>query len=220
MKTLLIACKVLQKQIEQIGNIPCDVVYLEQGLHRYPKILTAKLQEAVDSSAPYQTILLGYGLCSRAVIGLQAAPDQKLIMPRIDDCIGIAMGSRKRYYQEFRDHPGTYYFTRGWVEAAGDPLKIYHEMLEKYDEDTAEWIARENLKHYERTVFIRNSDSGEEEAKAYAKKFAEFFELAYGEMNGSSEYLKKLVYGPWDSNFLLIERGQPLQDEMFLDRIM
>lgn len=213
--TIIIACKVLQKQIEQLGEVPYDVIYLEQGLHRYPNVLTEKLQEAIAASERYNTILLGYGLCSRAVIGLQAAPHQKLIIPRIDDCIGISMGSRKSYYQEFAAHPGTYYFTQGWVEAAEDPMKMYYEILEKYDEETAEWTTQDYLKHYERTVFIRNSESGEEEAKAYARKFADFFKLSYAEMDGSLEYLKKLIFGPWDENFVIIEGGQPLQDEMF-----
>jgi hypothetical protein len=93
--TIIIACKVLQKQIEQLGEVPYDVIYLEQGLHRYPNVLTEKLQEAIAASERYNTILLGYGLCSRAVIGLQAAPHQKLFIPRIDDCIGISMGNKK-----------------------------------------------------------------------------------------------------------------------------
>lgn len=218
MMTLLIACKVFQKQVEQIGS-PHDVIYLEQGLHKYPKVLAKELQEAIDASKQYKTILLGYGLCSRAVIGLRAASHQKLVIPRIDDCIGISMGSRDCYYEEFSAHPGTYYFTQGWVEAADDPLRRYYEILERYDEETAEYTTRDNLKHYKRTVFIRNADTGEEEAKAYAQKFAEFFHLAYEEMNGSPVYLKKLIFGPWDDNFVIVEGEQPLQDEMFQDII-
>lgn len=213
--SILIACKVLKKQIEQIGKVPHDVIYLEQGLHRYPQVLKNELQGVINASKQYDAILLGYGLCSRAVIGLQAALHQKLIIPRIDDCIGISMGSRNCYYKEFPAHPGTYYFTEGWVEAAEDPLKIYYEILEKYDEETAEWTTRDNLKHYERTVFIQNSDSGEDEAKAYAQKFAAFFKLSYEEMNGSLDYLRKLIFGPWDDDFVIAEGGQSLQDEMF-----
>lgn len=215
MKGLIIACKVLKAQIEQLGQIPQDAIYLEQGLHRTPRNLTEELQEAINGASQYDTIYLGYGLCSRAVIGLQAAPHQKLIIPRIDDCIGISMGSRNRYYEEFLSHPGTYYFSRGWVEAAEDPLKEYNKTLEKYGEEVAEWTIRESLKHYERTVFIRNFEVGEEEAKVYAQKFAGFFDLLYEEINGSLDYVNKLINGPWDDDFVIIQGGKSLEDEMF-----
>jgi hypothetical protein len=219
MKMVLVVCDAFKKQIEQVGEIPHDIIYLEQGLHQHPKILTNKLQEAINSVNSYDVILLGYGLCSRSVIGLQAAPHQKMVIPRIDDCIGISMGSRNRYLEEFSAHPGTYYFTQGWVETSDDPMKRYYEIMEKYDEETAEWAIMDILKHYTRAVFISNSDFGEEEARAYVYKFAEFFKLTYVEMNGSFNYLKKLIFGPWDDNFVIVEGGYALQDEMFRDPI-
>lgn len=134
-ETIVIACAVLQAQIEELGSKPYDFIYLKQGLHRTPELLRIELQEMIDSSPEYSRILLGYGLCSRAMIGLKAAEHQTLIIPKIDDCIGISMGSRARYYQEFNLNPGTYYFTKGWVEAASDPLKEFHETKEKYGND-------------------------------------------------------------------------------------
>ncbi len=216
-KTLIIACKVFKDQIEQIGNVPHDVLYLEQGLHRTPQNLTEELQELIGSSKQYTTIILGYGLCSRAVIGLHGAPHQTIVIPRIDDCIGICMGSRSLYLEEFMAHPGTYYFTRGWHEAAEDPLRRYHETVEKYGEEIAEWTVRDNLKHYERTVFIRNDEDGDKEAKDHAQEFARFFNLNYEEVNGSLEYLRQLIYGPWDDNFVVVQDGQDFIDEMFQD---
>ncbi|MDR1320217.1 MAG: DUF1638 domain-containing protein [Gracilibacteraceae bacterium] len=212
--TILIACKVLQRQAEALG-MPYESIYLEQGLHKYPQLLTKELQKAVDASGAYGTILLGYGLCSRAVVGLRAASHQKMIIPRIDDCIGICMGGRERYYREFHARPGTYYFTRGWVEVGDDPLRRYYEILEKYDEETADYTTRDNLKHYRETVFIRNDAAGEEEARAYAQKFADFFGLAYSEIDGSAEYLAKLFSGPRDEDFVTVQGGQALTDEMF-----
>ncbi|MDA8212900.1 MAG: DUF1638 domain-containing protein [Clostridia bacterium] len=216
-RTLVIACDVLKNQIESLGEVHYDFIYLEQGLHRTPKMLAEQLQKTIDESCGYSVLLLGYGLCSRAVIGLRAAPHQKMIIPRIDDCIGISMGSRAKYYREFHQNPGTYYFTRGWIEAAEDPLKEYHRSVDKYGEDTALWAAWECMKNYQRTVLIRTSGQVHEPSKQYVTEFARFFKLQYEEMNGGFDYLKKLLFGPWDEDFVVIDGDIPADDEMFKD---
>ena len=214
-KTLVIACNVLKDQIEGLGKVPFDFVYLEQGLHRTPKKLTEQLQQTIDEAGDYGILLFGYGLCSRAVVGLRAALHQKIVIPKIDDCIGISLGSRSKYYREFADHPGTYYFTKGWIESAEDPLKEYHKTVEKYGEDTALWVAQESLKHYERTVLIKTTKEDHEPSKKYAEEFARFFRLRYQEMPGSVEYLRKLLFGPWDKDFVVIVGSDLVDDEMF-----
>jgi hypothetical protein len=214
-KTLVIACDVLRDQLEQLGPTPYAFVYLEQGLHRTPIKLRDELQKAIYASAEYDLILLGYGQCSRAVIGLRAQGHQRMIIPKIDDCIGLSMGTRAQYYEAFNQSPGSYYFTKGWVEAANDPLKEYHEIVAKHGVEIAEWTSRECLKHYKRTVFIKTQDEIHEPSRVYAKEFARFFNLRYEEMLGSPIYLKKLLFGPWDEDFVIIPGGQTVDDEMF-----
>lgn len=214
-KTLVIACDVLRDQLESLGSIPYTFVYLEQGLHRTPEKLRDELQKAIDTSTEYDLILLGYGQCSRAVIGLRAQPHQRMIIPKIDDCIGLSMGTRAQYYEEFNQNPGSYYFTKGWAEAANDPLKEYHAVVAKHGVEIAEWTSRECLKHYKRTVFIKTQDEVHEPSRLYAKEFAQFFNLGYEEMLGSSIYLKKLLAGTWDEDFVIISGGQIVDDEMF-----
>lgn len=215
MKGVVIACRVLEDQIASLGESPFPVIYLDQGLHRTPVLLKKDLQDQVDACGDYELILFGYGLCSRSIIGLQGRSEQTLIFPKIDDCIGISMGERTRFYTEFAKNPGTYYFTKGWVEAAEDPLKEYHKMVAKYDEETALWTATESLKHYERTVFIKTLPEGHGPSQAYAQEFARFFKLRYEEMAGSNEFLRKLLFGPWDEDFVRVEGGRAVEDRMF-----
>ena len=49
---------------------------LDFGLHLHPGELTAALQAAIDASTGFDAILLGYGLCSNAVVGLRATTAQ------------------------------------------------------------------------------------------------------------------------------------------------
>ncbi len=51
--------------------------------------------------------------------------DHRLVLPAADDCISLLLGSRARYLEEHGAQPGTYYYTRGWVDFIDDPYKEY-----------------------------------------------------------------------------------------------
>ena len=83
-RTKVIACATVIE--EMLPYMPKGMAYqvLDFGLHLVPGKLKETLQEAVDAScADFDTILLGYGLCSLAIVGLKA-PDCTLVMPRVD----------------------------------------------------------------------------------------------------------------------------------------
>jgi len=50
-----------------------------------------------------------------------------------------------------------------------------------------------------------------------AKENAKFLRVAYMELQGSPQLFKELICGPWEKNFLIVEKGQSIQQEMFLD---
>ena len=65
-------------------------------------------------------IILGYGLCSRGVVGLRT-DKSTLVVPRVDDCIAIFLGSTAAYREQGMQEPGTYYLTKGWIEVGDSP---------------------------------------------------------------------------------------------------
>ncbi len=95
--------------------LPSDVPHevLDFGLHINPAELKKVLQEKIDEASPKaEVLLLGYGLCSMAVVGLKATT-ATLVIPRTDDCIAIFLGSCNAYKEQARKEPGTYYLTKG-----------------------------------------------------------------------------------------------------------
>ena len=52
----------------------------------------------------------------------------------------ILLGSQQAYLREFRDKPGTYYLTKGWLECEGHPLGEYRECVERYGHERADHI--------------------------------------------------------------------------------
>ena len=207
----VIACATVIE--EMLPFLPEDVLSdtLDFGLHLQPgalkKALQAKIEEA---SGQADVLLLGYGLCSMAVVGLHATTAH-LVIPRVDDCIAIFLGSCTAYKEQAQKEPGTYYLTKGWIEVGDSPFSEYQRLVEKFGEAKAERITRLMLRNYTRLGFINTGQYEIERYRDYARMTAEKFNLRFEELDGSPALVKKMVFGPWDDEFLVAEPGQTIQ---------
>jgi hypothetical protein len=211
--TFVIACATVIE--EMLPLLPPGMGYqvLDFGLHVNPKSLKEALQAAIDQAGrSADTVLLGYGLCSQAIVGLRAN-GCRLVVPRVDDCISIFLGSREAYTQQSRQEPGTYYLTKGWLEVGDTPFGEYDRMLEKYGRERADRMIRLLLHNYTRLAFINTGIQGLDEYRRQAQELAERFVLRYEEIEGSNALVRKLLQGPWDGEFIVIEAGGELRHE-------
>ena len=207
-RTKVIACATVIE--EMLLHLPPGMDYqvLDFGLHVNPEALRRALQEAIDASTTSaETILLGYGLCSQAVVGLRAN-DCTLVVPRVDDCIAIFFFSCVVYKAQSRAEPGTYYLTKGWIEAGDSPFDEYDSLVEQYGEQKARWLMSRVLKNYTRLALINTCQYELEHYRNYSRRTAERFGLRYEEISGSSALIKKMLYGPWDDEFVVARPGQ------------
>lgn len=190
------------------GDMPHEV--LDFGLHINPAELKKVLQEKIDeASQKAEVLLLGYGLCSMAVVGLKATT-ATLVIPRTDDCIGIFLGSCNAYKEQARKEPGTYYLTKGWIEVGDTPFEEHKLLIEKYGEAKAERMTRLLLKNYKRLAFIDTGVYEIERYREYARKTAENFGLRFEEIDGSPALVKKMLFGPWDDEFVVVPPGETI----------
>jgi hypothetical protein len=204
----LIACAAVIE--EMLPFIPPRMSYevLDFGLHTNPKSLKKALQNTINSSAPdIETILLGFGLCSQAVVGLRSG-SRTLIIPRLDDCIAIFLGSTAEYQKQYRSEPGTYYLTKGWIESSETPFSEYDILVKRYGEQIAQRIINQILKNYTRLAFINTGNNKLEYYREHARSMAERFNLHYEEIQGSDVIIKKILYGPWNDEFVIIPPGK------------
>ncbi len=105
MNLKLISCEVFQPEFMQAvkqRKSDLSVEFLPFGLHEKPDELRKELQARIDAVADgvYAAILIGYCLCSRAVVGIKAR-NTSLVLPKAHDCITVLLGSRQRYDEEF-----------------------------------------------------------------------------------------------------------------------
>ena len=193
------------------------VEVLDISLHVHPEQLQKRLQQAIDASdGLYDPICLGYGQCSKAVIGL-VAEKSRLIVPRSDDCIEIFLGSRKARLNELAIEPGTYFLTQGYIgDQASMIFADYERSVAKYGKERAERLLRSMMSHYNRLVYIRMPNAEKlDEDRRYAQDMAARFGLRYEEISGTPEWLRRMIAQEWDENFVVVQPGERIEFKHF-----
>jgi hypothetical protein len=105
-RTLVMACATVIEEMLPLLPPGMQHQVFDFGLHVNPNKLRSILQEAIDAiSGRYETIILGYGMCSQAIIGVKAN-GCRLVAPRVDDCIAIFLGSSGAYQRQCQAEPG------------------------------------------------------------------------------------------------------------------
>jgi hypothetical protein len=229
---VIIACQVLRDLLDDLlpDGVAQQVTFMDYGLHRVPSRMTGALQEVIAGLKEPSWVFLGYGLCGNGLKGIKSGP-HTLLVPRVDDCITLLLGSYRAYMREFQAVPGTYYLSKGWLESGSHPLKEYHEYVPRYGEKEAMWLMDQQYQHYERLVFVAHHQSDLEAYRPEALKVARFCErwgMRYEEMIGSDGYIRHMVemvkqlasngsHVPVVSNdFLVIPPGDEIRQESFM----
>ncbi len=210
----IIACKTVIEELKHLKPEGMAHEELDFGLHNSPKKLNELLQETIDRSKKAKTLILGYGLCSQAVIGLKAS-HCTLVVPKVDDCIALFLGSSKEYRERVQKEPGTYYLTKGWIEACDSPFEEFDRLKEKYGPEKAQRIMDIMLKNYKSLAFINTGNYKIDSYRSYVQETAKRFCLQYDEIKGSTNLLTKMIHGPWDDEFIVISKGESVSYDHF-----
>jgi len=216
----LIACRVLWREINYYSaQSPHDinVTYLEQGLHNTPDRLRATVQEQIDRTADgrFDAILLGYGLCSNGIVGIRV-PSIPLVVPRAHDCITFLLGSKERYREHFDSHPGTYWFSPGWIDCSDMPgpdriEKTFRDYCEKYGEENARYLMERMedwYRKYDRVAYVDLGFGETSRYKEFARWCAKGLGWNYEELRGDPTLFQRFLEGCWDKeDFLMVAPG-------------
>ncbi len=233
----LLACKALYRECSLLSfksHNFIDATYLQQGLHDTPSLLRDALQAEIDridqgndlySAKPrynkdFDAIILGYGLCSNAIVGLRSKK-YTIVAPRCDDCISLFLGSYQKYRDYFDKHSGTYWYNASWIENAYTPSQendeaLLEEYTQKYGEDNARYIMEmeHTAKNYSRCAYVQWDELDFPQYVAYTKDSAAYYDWDFDLVSGSSAFLRDLFEGKWDEErFLVVPAGKKIAPE-------
>jgi hypothetical protein len=230
---VVVACQVLQDLLADLlpEGLAQQVLFMDYGLHRVPAKMTITLQETLEGLEEPSLVILGYGLCGNGLKGLKSGK-HTLLVPRVDDCIALLLGSYRAYMREFQAIPGTYYLSKGWLESGSHPLSEYEEYVPRYGEKEAMWIMDQQYQHYERLVLVAHKESDLEAYRDQAQTVASFcarWGMRYEEILGSDGYVRQLIelmrqaaeqgtvsLDGAGNDFLLIPPGGEIRQEQFM----
>ena len=205
-----------------------DIELLPMLAHNEPDKLRKNLQNSIDKACgkedmPYDKIILAYGLCGNAVVGLTCPIP--MIIPRMHDCCAMFMGSQKRFLEAFGHRLSTPWRSCGYVERcvglnhANYKLHVdYLKMVDEYGEENAEYIwetmnppAVVNEAVYIEIPGFEYNDTQKVYIDEKAKEDCEVETIL-----GDNSWFTRLVDGPWEeSEFLKLSPNHeivPLYD--------
>jgi hypothetical protein len=206
----LLVCRALAHVLEPSAGTEAEIRVLDIGLHVDPRKLRARLQEEVSEMDQENTdILLGYGLCGRAVEGVVSARSQ-LILPRVDDCVGALLGSRKRHKELMKKNAGCYFLEQNWLKTE---LNIFTEILkglERIPPEKRDRIVKMMLKHYT-TLALLDSGKTPPEIESICLSYAGRYGMDLIMLKTDTGLLNRLINGPWrEEEFLVLPPGRPV----------
>ncbi len=218
MSKIILACRTLNEEVSRAieeSGVDYPVKWVESGLHNFPDKLRSTLQREIDDISNVDTIILCYGYCGNSLLGLKSE-EARLVVPRVDDCISLLLGSYRKRIELSRE-TGTYFLTRGWLVNESNIVMEYERCVERFGEERAKKIFRTLLNHYHRLAFIDTGTYPLDDARVQnARAIMEQLGLQPCVVPGSVEYLRRLLTGPWDEDFVVLEPGEALSFEDFM----
>jgi hypothetical protein len=150
---------------------------LELALHNRKRLLQEGLGKAVREMARVaDAIVLGYGLCGNAL----EKPDElfadagvPIFIPMdedhpVDDCVGLIIGGRERYYGEQCKEAGTFFMIPGWTRHW---RRIFEKEYGNYDIQMAKRV----FSSYKRALLLPTPVLSEERMRENIEDFVRLF---------------------------------------------
>ena len=221
----VIACAVIKDEVEHFARgLPhvAAVEYLPQLLHNEPARLRRELQAAVDrlgANPAVEAIALAYGLCSRGVEGVGHARCP-LVIARAHDCVTLWLGSKERYAEYLKKHPGTYWYSPGWIREKAPPgperdAHLREKYSRQFEPDDVEYLMEQErawISRYNRAAYVGlGAEAGESAQQAeYTRRCAACLGWEFDHVRGDASLMRDLFLGgeKWDSaRFLVVPPG-------------
>lgn len=218
MNTHIVACRVVREEMEKaMAETGCSfpVTWVDtEKTHIWPQELKAQLQEVFDGLTGVDRVLLAFGSCGNALLGLRA-PIFQLVFPKVDDCISLLLGSCARRQAVIAEGGHSYFMNKGWVDW---PINVWRMLqsererfIARWGADRAERLFRKAFlpEAYQRLVLLDTGVCNIEALRTTTESWAQDLGLRHEVLPGTRAYLEDLLTGPWPPDrFVVLEPGQ------------
>jgi hypothetical protein len=218
MRTLIMACRTVENELRLAmaqAGVDYPVLYLDAGLHLWPDRLREAIQRDLDRIENVDVVLMGYGFCGKGLAGVRS--DRfKIVVPRIHDCISLLLGSALAREQCGND---VYFVTKGWLDHEISIVHEFNRCAARYGEQKATSLMKKMMKHHTRLTAIDTGAYNVEPVKLQVQTLAEKMGWKFETAPGSLRIFHKLLKGPWDEEFVVLEPGQVITLDDMVKRL-
>lgn len=206
----IITCRALAPVLEELLGTDKPLTVLDIALHLQPDRLRQSIRQTVARlEGANKTILLGYGLCGRALEGV-TAQKSTLVLPKVDDCVGMLLGSRQRHRQILKENPGTYFLEPRWLDTELNIFEQIKKDLERIPKDRRKQLLKVALKHYNQLALLTGQDRSTKALKR-CQDLAKEHGMSFCRLPRDLRLMSKLLHGPWDGpEFIVVRPGVPI----------
>jgi len=236
----LLSCNVFQREACWcLTHTPhlVDPEFIELGLHVNPSRLRERLQAKIDaedaSDIRHDAVLLLYGVCGNAAVGL-AARRAPLVIPRAHDCATVLLGGVARYLEVFGDNPSRPFSSIGYLERCLETYRTeggagleagntYEDFVEKYGEDNAKYIWQTLHPVYEDqpALFIDIPETSQADAMARAEERLTADGRGWSVVKGDIGMIHRLIRAEWNPReFLVVPPGATVAGVYDMEKVL
>ena len=206
MRTKILCCRTLAPEMElAMEKCGCswEMDVLRENNHDVPARLRANIQEKLDAVTDADRVLLAFTLCGGTPAGLKTG-DFELVIPKVDDCLSLLMGSMERCKAVLEGGFGLF-VTQSWMDHENNPLAQLEYIRKKYPPHRAKQVIEAMYGKFDSLNVI---DTGAYDVQAILPRteaLAAQLGLKHRIVEGTTAYLEQLLQGPYDPRrFLLI----------------
>jgi hypothetical protein len=213
-KKYFIGCATLEKQVKNIitkYNLNYDCIFLEKQLHNTPDLLRKILEREINAIEDASEIVIGYGRCGNALIGLKC-DKANLKISRYDDCIQMLLWNSTLSKEEQKIR---YFGSDGWLLGEEDLGFEFDRMKIRYGRKRALRITKLMFKNYKYLTFIRTNVENEEIYKKRSQLKAEKIGLMYDEVDGDLGALEGLINGEKSGMIIYVNRKEEISEACY-----
>ena len=116
MRTKILCCRTLEPEIRlAMEKCGCqwELEVLQENNHDVPNLLRRNIQEKLDAMTEVDRVLMAFAICGGSMVGLRTG-DFELVIPRVDDCLSLLMGSMQRRKEALEGGFGMF-VTESWM---------------------------------------------------------------------------------------------------------
>ncbi len=224
MRYKLICCEVFTREVclcifKSLNTI--DVEFTSKSSHENPERLRNTIQEIINKAEKadcYDAILLGFGICGNATIGISSNL-LPIVIPRAHDCCTIFLGSKEKFYTYFKDNFSKEWSSVGYMERGtsafhetytGKMLGLdnsYEDFVMKYGEENAKylWETLHPESNNNELIFIDMPEISSDLQTNALENIAKQNNKKIRILNGNMRIIKNLIDGNWnDKDFLIV----------------